>query len=62
MGQENVNVPVNSIVILIKFDSEANRAKAIESEKFKNAAGLLNSLSLEFGGQVITKNSKNTKE
>lgn len=58
--QENLAMPKNSIVFILKFESEEERTKAINNERYSQIFGDLGQFAMSNNGTMTSKTSSKT--
>jgi hypothetical protein len=58
MTTEKMHVPDNSIIFVIKFESEEDRTKAINSKDFDDLFGKMGKFAIANNGSMSSKTSK----
>lgn len=59
MGREYQSIPVNSVLILAKFDNLDDRTKVINSKEYNEGLALITKAIVAGNGELMTKTSKN---
>jgi hypothetical protein len=57
--REMLHIPEHSVIILAKFDSEADRTKVINSKEYNEGLARLMQAVVDGKGEITTKTSKN---
>jgi hypothetical protein len=59
MPEEKMHIPDHSLICIIKFESDNERAEAINTEEYSQLFGKLGMFAINHNAQFISKTSKN---